>query len=190
MAIDDTMEQLLKFEEDDKGVISASEGKEEGNIDKRSIAAKAVPVQRQPSSHVSIAIDDTIKRILFLEDGDKVEASATETKENGTTEGGNIATKTGSTHRRASSQMRIAIYDTIEQLPTFKIDEAKASASKSKDEGNVENGNITKKTALAKRRASSQISMAIDDTIKQILFSEDEGEDVVPSGTEAMQGKR
>ena len=137
VAIDNTIERLLKFEEDDKGRISASEGEGEGNIDNENIAEKTAPVHREPSSQVSLAIDDTIKRILFLEDGDKIEASATEAKEEGTNESGNIAAKAGPTYRRPSSQVR----------------------------------------------------MAIDDTIKQILFSVDEGEDVVPSGTEATEGR-
>ena len=136
VAIDDTIERLLMFEDDKEGV-SASEGNGEGNIDNGNNAAKTAPVDRQNSSQVSLAIDDTIKRILFLEDGDKVEASATEAKKVGTDESGNIAAKTGPTHRRPSSQVR----------------------------------------------------MAIDDTIKRILFSEDEGEDVVPSGSEATEGR-
>ena len=188
VAIDDTIERLLKFEEDDKGGVSVSEGNGEGNMDNGNNAAKTAPVHGQPSSQVSIAIDDTIKRILFLEVDDKVEASATEDKEEGTIESGNITAKTGSTHRRPSSQMRMAIDDSIEQLLIFEIHETETSAATAKGEGNVDNGNITTKTATPQRRPSSQISMATDDTIMRILFSEDE-EDIVPSGTNATEGR-
>ena len=234
VAIDDTIERLLQFEEDDNRRVSASEGKGEVDIDNGSIKANTASVHREPSSQVSIAIDDTIKKILFMEDDDKEEASATEAKEEGFVESGkiaakwrpssqvmmtiddtieqllieideteasdaitkgegnvdsgNITTKTAPAQRRPSSQVSMDTDDTIEQL-LIEIDETEASDAKVKKEGNVDNGNFTAKTAPAQRRPSSQVSMAIDDAIKRILFSEDEEEDVVPSGTEATESR-
>ena len=81
---------------------------------------------------VNIAIDD-IKRILFLEDDDKVKASANDAKAEGTVESGNITAKTGPTHSQPSSQASMAIDDTIEQ-----IDETEASSAKATEDRDVD----------------------------------------------------
>ena len=147
VAIDDTIERNLRFEDDDKGGVSACEGKREVNIDNGNIESKTASLHGQLSSQVNIAIDDTIKRILFLEGDHKVEASATKAKAEGTVESGNMAAKTRSTHSQPSSQVRMAIDDTIEQLLIFDRDETEASAEKAMEGRDVDNENITTKTA-------------------------------------------
>ena len=176
---DCTLEDL-EYEEDE--AINAAPAKVASEV-------QSSPVRRRLSCQYRVAIDDTIERLLKLEEEDTWDLSASVGKGEGNIDNGNITSKAGFVNEQLYSQVSMAIDDTIEQILGFAVDETEASATNAKGERNVDYGSITAMTATAHRRPSSQVSMAIDDCIKRILFLEDEEEDIKPSGIEVIEGR-